>query len=266
MRQATPLGGFRADTLRGFARALQLDPSDLHELLAGPSDRSGVTDDRSATVLDVDTANTVRLFNRAFTGDPLTPVDAMALFQTVIFSNFTPTIDGKYHHEAGTSYEFAAHLRGEVSIRDVDLLCDLPDFVLTQVNNHWLIRMGREDHAHRPRTGRGPHPRMECLADSFAAWIVISNTDTPKPRDFDDLYPGLRSASDVFGHDVDADDPDEEVDRIEWMDRVAGGLLPSDEDDDFRRYDLLLMDTYGQGVYDTADPRHTHVRSAPTCG
>lgn len=79
-------------------------------------------------------------------------------------------------------------------------------------------------------------PQPECLADSHAAWIV-SNTDTPHRSDLEDLYPGLRDATDVFGHDTDAEDTGDcetAPIRIGWMDRVASRLLPSDKDNDFR--------------------------------
>jgi len=35
-----------------------------------------------------------------------------------------------------------------------------------------------------------------------------------------------------------------------------GALLPPDEAHDYRRHDLLVMEAHGQGIYDTADPRH----------
>ncbi|MEV7060998.1 hypothetical protein AB0N95_36830 [Streptomyces microflavus] len=40
------------------------------------------------------------------------------------------------------------------------------------------------------------------------------------------------------------------------MNHMVGGLLPPDESHGHRRYDLTLMETYGQGIYDPGDPRH----------
>jgi hypothetical protein len=71
------------------------------------------------------------------------------------------------------------------------------------------------------------------------------------------VFPGLRRAEDVFGYDPDADDPDDDTaTREEWMNRMAGGLLPAHDSHDHRRYDLTIMEMFGQGVYDPTDPRH----------
>lgn len=103
----------------------------------------------------------------------------------------------------------------------------------------------------------GRVPRPECPADEYALWIVISNTDPPQLSDVYDMFPGIRGPEDVFGYDPDFDDPeDEHAGREDWLNRMAGGLLPPDESHDFRRYDLTLMEFYGQGVYDPTDPRH----------
>jgi hypothetical protein len=37
---------------------------------------------------------------------------------------------------------------------------------------------------------------------------------------------------------------------------LAGGLLPPHDGHDHRRYDLEIMETFGQGIYDPTDPRH----------
>lgn len=253
---ATTLDGFRADNIRGFARALKLSVAALRHLLSGePADDSERGE--GPTVVDRRTVDVVRHFNSSFIGDPLTPADAMALSATLDFSDFVPTADGKLHLDTSLSDTFAAYLKGEATIRDVDLLRDLPELALTQVNDHWLVRMGERIMRIGSEIGEGRVPRPQCLADEYALWLVIQNTDPPQLGDDLDMFPGLRSATDVFGYDPDVDDPEDEAAiREEWMNRMAGGLLPPEESHDFRRYDLLIMELFGQGVYDTTDPRH----------
>ncbi|MER8073586.1 helix-turn-helix transcriptional regulator [Streptomyces sp. NPDC094034] len=250
---AGPLDGFRADNLQGFARALKLSVTALRQLVgaeATPGTEAPIEIDQPASDI-------VQLFNRSFTGDPLTPVDAMALANTVDFSDFAPTRDGKLHLDASFSYEFAAYLKGEATIRDVGLLRDLPELALIQVNNHWLVRMGERIMRIGSELGKGRVPRPQCLADEYALWIVIQNTDPPQIGDVLDIFPGLRDADAVFGYDPDVDEPDDEsMIREDWMNRMAGGLLPPDESHSHRRYDLTLMEVYGQGIYDPGDPRH----------
>lgn len=248
------LDGFRASNLQGFARALKLSVPALKQL-AGANATSGAGE--GPTEVDQQMTGLVHLFNSSFTGDPLTPADAMALASTVDFSDFAPTQDGRLHLDSSFSYEFAAFLKGEATVRDVGLLCDLPELALTQVNNHWLVRMGERIMRIGSELGEGRVPRAQCLADEYALWLVIQNTTPPQLDDLLDMFPGLRDANDVFGYDPDADDPDDEYAiREEWMNRMAGGLLPPDESHNHRRYDLTLMEAYGQGVYDPTDPRH----------
>ncbi|WP_322751410.1 MULTISPECIES: hypothetical protein, partial [unclassified Frankia] len=72
-----------------------------------------------------------------------------------------------------------------------------------------------------------------------------------------DTFPGLRDAEGVFGYDPDVDDPDGEAAiREEWMNRMVGGLLPPHDSHNHRRYDLEVMEVFGQGIYDPTDPRH----------
>ncbi|MFE2038438.1 helix-turn-helix domain-containing protein [Streptomyces scopuliridis] len=247
------LDGFRADNLQGLARALKLSVTALRQL----ADAEAVPDTEERVETDQQISGVVQLFNRSFTGDPLTPVDAMALANTVDFSDFAPTRDGKLHLDTSFSYEFAAYLKGEATIRDVGLLRDLPELALTQVNNHWLVRMGERIMRIGSELGKGGIPRPQCLADEYALWIVIQNTDPPQLGDVLDMFPGLRDANDVFGYDPDADEPDDErAIREDWMNRMVGGLLPPDESHDHRRHDLILMEAYGQGIYDSGDPRH----------
>jgi hypothetical protein len=252
------LDGFRTDNLQGFARALKLSVAALRRL-AGPesADEAETSTHGSPAVVGRETVDLVRLFNSSFTGDPLTPADAMALASTVDFSDFAPTTDGKLHLDSSFSYEFAAYLKGEATIRDVNLLCDLPELALTQVNNHWLVRMGERIMRIGSELGAGRVPLPQCLADEYALWIVIQNTDPPQLGDVLDTFPGLRVAEDVFGYDPDVDDPDDTAAiREEWLDRVAGSLLPPHDSHNHRRYDLHIMEMYGQGVYDPTDLRH----------
>ncbi|MEU2779459.1 helix-turn-helix transcriptional regulator [Streptomyces sp. NPDC007162] len=247
------LDGFRADNLHGLARALKLSVAALRQL-ADAEAVPGIEEDLKT---DQQVSGVVQLFNTSFTGDPLTPADAMALASTVDFSDFAPTRDGKLHLGTSSGYEFAAYLKGEATIRDVGLLRDLPELALTQVNNHWLVRMGERIMRLGGELGEGRVPRPQCLADEYALWIVIQNTDPPQLGDVFDMFPGLRSAEDVFGYDPDADEPDDEhAIREDWMNRMVGGLLPPDDSHSHRRYDLTLMEAYGQGVYDPGDPRH----------
>lgn len=250
------LEGFRAENQQGFARALKVSVAALRQLVADSQDTVSTGDD-GPEVVDSETVDVVRLFNDSFTGDPLTPADAMALSNTVDFSDFTPTMDGRLGLDSSFSYEFAAYLKGEATIRDVYLLRDLPDLALTQVNNHWLVRMGERIMRIGTELGHGRVPRAQCLADEYALWIVIKNTDPPQIGDVFDMFPGLRDAETVFGYDPNVDDPEDEAAiREEWMDRIAGALLPDDHSHNHRRYDLVIMEVYGQGVYDPTDPRH----------
>src|ERR1700730_8871659 len=90
---AGTLAGFRSDNIKGFGRTLGLSVQAVRQLMAAtPAD---VPEHDSYS-----TAATVRLFNESFTGDPLTPADAMALAQTVAFSDFAPTVDGRFHVES----------------------------------------------------------------------------------------------------------------------------------------------------------------------
>ncbi|MBQ1117335.1 helix-turn-helix domain-containing protein [Streptomyces sp. C3-3] len=250
---ASALDGFRADNLQGFARALKLSVTALRQL----TDTEANTEVEDQVEVGQSVSDVVQVFNRFFTGEPLTPADAMALANTVDFSDFVPTRDGRLHLETSFNDEFAAYLKGEATIRDVGLLCDLPELALTQVNNHWLVRMGERIMRIGSELGKGRVPHPQCLADEYALWIVIQNTEPPQIGDVLDLFPGLRTADDVFGHDPDVDDPDDEhAIREEWMNRMVGGLLPPDESHGHRRYDLTLMEAYGQGIYDPGDPRH----------
>ncbi|GAB3237253.1 hypothetical protein GCM10027447_36280 [Glycomyces halotolerans] len=249
---ATGLEGFRPENIKGFARALKLTVEELRRLVAG--------DDGAATGGSdpFGLSDTVRLFNKSFTGDPLTPADAMALSDTVVFSDFAPTVDGRIHLESGIPYGLASYLKGEATIRDVELLCDLPELALTQVSDHWLVRMGERIMRVGSELHQGRTPQPVCLADEYALLLVIRNTEPPQIGDVHDMYPGLLDAEAVFGYDPDFDDleEDEGEGRIEWMDRMIGGLLPPDSSHDFRRYDLMILETFGQGVYDPSDPRH----------
>ncbi|SNQ45582.1 hypothetical protein FRACA_1030016 [Frankia canadensis] len=75
--------------------------------------------------------------------------------------------------------------------------------------------------------GEGRVPRPQCLADEYALWLVIQNTDPPQIGDVLDTFSGLRGTKDVFGYDPDADDPgDEAAIREEWMNRMVGSLIP----------------------------------------
>lgn len=252
------LDGFRTDNVQGFARALKLGVAALRRLAGGePADESEAGENHGPAVVDRPTVDLVRLFNSSFTGDPLTPTDAMSLSATVDFSDFAPTPDGKLSLDNSLTYDFAAYLKGEATIRDVHLLRDLPELALTQVNNHWLVRMGERIMRIGSELGEGRVPRPQCLADEYALWLVIQNTDPPQIGDVLDTFPGLRDAQDVFGYDPDVDDPgDEAAIREEWMNRMVGGLLPPHDSHNHRRYDLEIMEAFGQGIYDPADPRH----------
>ena len=106
----------------------------------------------------------------------------------------------------------------------------------------------------------GRLPRPECLADEYALWIVIQNTEPPQLGDVLDIFPGLHTPEDVFGHDPDFHDPYDPEEREEghtaWTERMVAGLLPPEDQHDHRRHDLLVMEFYGQGVYDPTNPRH----------
>lgn len=244
------LAGFRSDNIKGFGRALGLSVQAVRQLVAATPD--DVPEDDSYS-----TAATVKLFNDSFIGDPLTPADAMALLETVAFSDFAPSVDGRFHLESALGCGFPAYLKGEATIRDVDLLGDLPELVLTQVNNHWLTRMGERIMRVGSELGEGRIPRTLCLADEYALSLIIFNTDPPQLGDILHMYPGLRDAESVFGHDPDFDDPeDPEAGREDWLNRMIRGLLPPQESHDFRRLDLTLMEFYGQGIYNLVDPRH----------
>jgi len=251
------LDGFRADNLQGFARALKVSVAALRRLAVSEAEDGAAPGDEGPVAVDRDTVDTVRLFNRSFTGDPLTPADAMTLAQTVAFSDFAPTSDGRLHLDSSFGYQFAAYLKGEATIRDVDLLCDLPELALTQVNSHWLVRMGERIMRVGSELDAGRVPRPVCLADEYALWIVIKNTDPPQSSDVLDTFPGLHTPEDVFGYDPDFDDPEDlAAGREEWMNRMAGGLLPPDDSHAYRSYDLTIMEAFGQGIYDPTDPRH----------
>nr|WP_042190376.1 hypothetical protein [Kibdelosporangium sp. MJ126-NF4]CEL19286.1 hypothetical protein [Kibdelosporangium sp. MJ126-NF4]CTQ94915.1 hypothetical protein [Kibdelosporangium sp. MJ126-NF4] len=113
-----------------------------------------------------------------------------------------------------------------------------------------IMRIGSE-------LDKGRIPRPQCLADEYALWLVIQNIDPPQINDILVTFPGLRDAEAVFGYDPDVDDPDDEAAiREEWMNRMARVLLPPDESHNHRRYDLQIMEAFGQGIYDLADPRH----------
>ncbi len=244
LETATELGGFKADNVRGFARALRLGMAEFHQLMGS----------KEVTKDDLEDDGLVRLFNSSFTGDPLTAADAMALHNTVVFSDFAPTNSKKFEVEPALGCGFPAFLKGEASIREVELLCDLPELALTQVNNHWLVRMGERIMRIGDELGEGRVPRPVCLADEYALSIVIMNTDPPSISDVLDMYPGLTDREHLEPGYWNEEDGHELV--WDWRDRMLGALLPPDEAHDYRRHDLLVMETYGQGVYDTSDPRH----------
>jgi hypothetical protein len=68
------------------------------------------------------------------------------------------------------------------------------------------------------------------------------------------MYPGLHDREHLEPGYSDDDYAQEQI--WDWRDQMLGALLPPDEAHDYRRHDLLMMETYGQGIYDTADPRH----------
>jgi transcriptional regulator with XRE-family HTH domain len=243
LETATDLDGFKADNVRGFARALRLSLAEFHQLMGLE------TVDKADLELD----ETVRFFNASFTGDPLTAADAMALHSTVVFSDFAPMTSGQFQVEPALGCGFPAFLKGEASIREVDLLRDLPELALTQVNNHWLVRMGERIMRVGHELAEGRIPRPVCLADEYALSIVIMNTDPPSIGDVLDMYPGLNHREDDEADNWDDDAPELTWD---WRDQMLGALLPPEEAHDYRRHDLLVMEAHGQGIYDTADPRH----------
>jgi hypothetical protein len=242
LETATELDGFKTDNVRGFARALRLGLAEFHQLMGS----------ETADKADLEEDDIVRLFNSSFTGDPITAADAMALHGTVAFSDFAPMTSEQFEVEPALGCGFPAFLKGEASIREVDLLCDLPELALIQVNNHWLVRMGERIMRVGHELGEGRIPRPVCLADEYALSIVIMNTDPPSIGDVLDMYPGLNHRDD----DDDWDDDDAQELTWDWRDQMLGALLPPDEAHDYRRHDLLVMEAHGQGVYDTADPRH----------
>lgn len=238
------LDGFKPDNVKGFARALRLAMAEFRQLMG------------SEQVAKADAAadDLVRFFNSSFTGDPLTAADAMALHSTVAFSDFAPMKTGRFAVEHTLGCGFAAFLKGEASIREVELLRDLPELALTQVNNHWLVRMGERIMRVGGELGEGRVPRPVCLADEYALSIVILNTDPPSVGDVLDTFPGLNDREHLPPRYWDEEDGQELV--WDWRDRMLGALLPPDEAHDYRRHDLLVMEAHGQGVYDTSDPRH----------
>jgi len=243
LEAATNLDGFKPDNVRGFARALRLGLAEFHQLMGS----------ETADKADPEEDGLVRLFNSSFTGDPITAADAMALHGTVAFSDFAPMKSEQFEVEPALGCGFPAFLKGEASIREVDLLRDLPELALTQVNNHWLVRMGERIMRVGHEIGEGRIPRPVCLADEYALSIVIMNTDPPSLSDVLDMYPGLNHHNDENADDWD-DDPQEQI--WDWRDRMMGALVPPDEAHDYRRHDLIVMEAHGQGIYDTADPRH----------
>lgn len=239
LESAADLTGFKPDNVRGFARALRLGLTDFQQLMGA-----------EATVeADSDDSETVRFFNTAFTGDPITAADAMALHLTVAFSDFAPMTHKKFLAEHALGCGFPAFLKGEASIREVDLLRDLPELALTQVNNHWLVRMGERIMRVGDELGEGRIPHPQCLADEYALSIVVMNSEPPTIGAAFDMYPGLNGYTDYEDYE------DDELTE-EWRDQMLGVLLPPDEANDYRRHDLLVMEAHGQGIYDTADPRH----------
>ena len=252
------LDGFRGENVRGFARALKLTAAELRRSVLGAAEGAGSDADGSEPLdFDRHTDATVKMLNAAFTDDRFTPADAMALATTVVFTDFAPTVDGRFHLDSALGCGFPDFLKGEATIRDVELLRDLPEFVLTQVNNHWLVRMGERIMRVASKLHAGRIPRPVCLADEYALTLVIFNSEPPQLSDLADMYPGLRDAVSALGYDPDFDDPEDEEDgRLEWMNRMVGALLPPEESHGFRRYDLTIMEKFGQGVYDPTDPRH----------
>jgi transcriptional regulator with XRE-family HTH domain len=244
LETATELDGFKADNVRSFARALRLGMTEFHQLMGS----------EEVAKADLEDDGLVRFFNSSFTGDPLTAADAMALHNTVAFSDFAPMKSKQFEVEHALGCGFPAFLKGEASIREVELLRDLPELALTQVNNHWLVRMGERTMRIGGELGEGRVPRPVCLADEYALSIVIMNTDPPSVSDVLDMYPGLNDREHLEPGYWDEDDGHELV--WDWRDRMLGALLPPDEAHDYRRHELLVMETYGQGVYDTSDPRH----------
>jgi hypothetical protein len=243
LETATDLDGFKPDNVRSFARALRLGLAEFHQLMGSePVDKPDPEED-----------GIVRLFNSSFTGDPITAADAMALHGTVAFSDFAPMKSEQFEVEHALGCGFPAFLKGEASIREVDLLRDLPELALTQVNNHWLVRMGERIMRVGHELGEGRIPRPVCLADEYALSIVIMNTDPPSLSDVFNMYPGLNHRED---DDADDGDDDAQEQTWDWRDRMLGALLPPDEAHDYRRHDLIVMEAHGQGIYDTTDPRH----------
>ncbi|MFI6321712.1 helix-turn-helix domain-containing protein [Nonomuraea sp. NPDC050556] len=250
---AADLDAFRGETTKGFARTLGVAVTELRHLVDSDAPHPS-TDPHEAAI-----RRTVEQFNQRFNGDPLTPQDAMALAQTVMFSDFAPTTDGKYSTTGALSVGFSDYLKGETVIDEVPLLCDLPGWVLIQVNDHWLSRMGEcimrigDEIAERVRV-----PSLRCIADEVAMSIVIMNSDPPRLGDCDEMYPGLLGSADIFGYDPDLDDADDDDAeyRREWLNRIMGGMLPSDSAHGQRGLKLAMLNFYEQGVYDPNDPLH----------
>ncbi len=87
---------------------------------------------------------------------------------------------------------------------------------------------------------------------------LVAATPDQVPED-DSYSPAatVRLFNESFTGDPDFDDPEDlQAGREEWLNRMIGGLLPPGKSHNFRRLDLTLMEFYGQGLYDPADPRH----------
>ncbi|MDX6279707.1 MAG: hypothetical protein QOH03_778 [Kribbellaceae bacterium] len=250
------LDSFRKENVKGFARGLGMSVPALERMLAGDEGTgAGGLNRHRGQREDID--DSLRRLNEAFTGDPLTPMDAMALAEVVMFSDFAPVEGGRYTSGAGLDCGFGSYLKGESTIREVVLLGDLPDWVLSQVNDHWLVRMGERMMRIADQLSEECRiPTLQCLADQVAVSLIIGEATPPQLGDLDETSPGLLGAEEIFGHDPDVDDPEDEgAIREEWMNRMHAGLLTRDAGD--RRLDELTMtEFYGQSVYDTNSPLH----------
>lgn len=68
----------RADNLQGFSRALKLSVAALRRSASAESaDETTANESEEPAVVHRQTLDVVRLFNSSFTGDPLTPADAI---------------------------------------------------------------------------------------------------------------------------------------------------------------------------------------------
>lgn len=179
---------FRRGTLEAAERTLRLPTGGASALIAG--EEAG-----ALSASDDSIRRWLETLGTAFAdGGPLTPRQAFKLSWTV--AGF----------EDDGDFGWNDYLQGRLTVDDLQLLSELPDWVLFIANNVWLQRFRDTCRSIGDRIDRGQVPYPRCLAERAALWLMINSaeeqsSDVDEVIDDDDEKQPLLPANDERDED-----------------------------------------------------------------